>query len=259
MNSNEQAVAICGIPSEREFSILQNVAKTASISGLYGNMGGEQKIFMILLAARELGVPPVQALNGGIWNIQGKIEISARLMNSMIRRAGHSIRITYCDATKCVVEGKRKDSGDSFVSQFTIEDAIKAGLANRGPWKTYTEDMLYSRAMSRLARRLFPDVIGSAYVEGEIRDAKSEANELVVEVQESSPQETDEEAENLAAGFVQNFPELDQSLAVTYMNKYSSHWKKTMSQSIEDYQDREKFLLDFGKWKAKEEKKSQST
>jgi hypothetical protein len=30
--------------------------------------------------------------------------------------------------------------------------------------------MLYARAMSRLARRLFSDVIGTAYVEGEIRD-----------------------------------------------------------------------------------------
>lgn len=254
MTCNEKAVAPCAIPSDREFETLQMVAKTACTSGLYGNVGSEQKIFMILLAARELGLPPVQALNGGIWNIQGKIEISARLMNSMIRRAGHSISIKHCDSTKCVLEGKRADNGDTFTSQFTIEDAIKAGLANRGPWKTYTEDMLYSRAMSRLGRRLFPDVIGTAYVEGEIRDAKAEivAQEIVVETEE-----TEVEAEKLLILFLQDYPELDQSLAVIYMKKYAAHWKKTMRESISDYQDREKFLLDFGKWKAKEEKKSQ--
>jgi len=256
MTSNQQ-VALCGVPSEREFSVLLNVAKTASASGLYGNMGGEQKIFMILLAARELGIPPVQALNGGIWNIQGKIEISARLMNSMIRRAGHSIRVVQLDATKCVLEGKRKDNGDSFTSQFTVDDATKAGLMNRGPWKTYTEDMLYSRAMSRLARRLFPDVIGTAYVEGEIRGAEAEIISTEIQSEAVEIQETPELIDTMLSDFLCNFPELDKEKASVYMKKYSAHWKKTMSQSLQDYQDREKFLLDFGKWKAHEERKNQ--
>ena len=34
--------------------------------------------------------------------------------------------------------------------------------------------MLYARAASRLARRLFPDVIGTMYVEGEVSAEKSE-------------------------------------------------------------------------------------
>jgi hypothetical protein len=155
---------------ENEMKLFTTIAKYAAQSGLYKNAGGEAAIFMILLAAHDLGIKPTIALNGGIWNIQGKIEISARLMTSMIRKAGHSISIKECTDKICVMKGKRSDNGDEAEASFSIEDANKAGLAGRDVWKKYAEDMLYARAMSRLARRLFPDVIGTAYVEGEIRD-----------------------------------------------------------------------------------------
>ncbi len=159
------------MPSQEEFQMLQVIAKNAQDSGLYAGVGQQSKIFMVLLAARELGVSPMLALNGGIWNIQGKIEISARLMNGLIRRAGHSIKIVVSNDTHCTLLGTRKD-GDSFECSFNIDDAIKAGLAGGNVWKKYPADMLYNRCMSRLARRLFSDVIGNAYVEGEIREAK---------------------------------------------------------------------------------------
>lgn len=159
------------MPSQEEFQMLQIISKNAQDSGLYAGMGQQSKILMVLLAARELGVSPMLALNGGIWNIQGKIEISARLMNGLIRRAGHSIKIIISNDTHCSLLGTRKD-GDSFETSFNMDDAIKAGLAGGNVWKKYPADMLYNRCMSRLARRLFSDVIGNAYVEGEIREAK---------------------------------------------------------------------------------------
>lgn len=159
------------MPTAQDFQMLQVIAKNAADSGLYSGMGQQAKIFMVLLAARELGVSPMLALNGGIWNIQGKIEISARLMNALIRRSGHSIKIIVSTDTECRLLGKRND-GDSFETSFTMEDATKAGLSGSNVWKKYPADMLYNRCMSRLARRLFPDVIGTAYVEGEIRESK---------------------------------------------------------------------------------------
>ncbi len=159
------------MPSAQEFQMLQVIAKNAQDSGLYSGVGQQSKIFMVLLAARELGVSPMLALNGGIWNIQGKIEISARLMNGLIRRAGHSIKIVISNDTICTLLGTRSD-GDSFETSFSMDDAIKAGLAGGNVWKKYPGDMLYNRCMSRLARRLFPDVIGNSYVEGEIRESK---------------------------------------------------------------------------------------
>jgi hypothetical protein len=159
------------MPSQQEFQMLQVIAKNAQDSGLYAGVGQQAKIFMVLLAARELGISPMLALNGGIWNIQGKIEISARLMNGLIRRAGHSIKVVTSTDTHCTLLGKRSD-GDSFETSFTMDDANKAGLSSGNVWKKYPADMLYNRCMSRLARRLFPDVIGTAYVEGEIKESK---------------------------------------------------------------------------------------
>lgn len=158
-------------PSQVDLQSVSMIARTAHASSMYSGIGGEAKIMMILLAAKELGVGPCQALNGGIWSIQGKIEISARLMNGLIRRAGHSIKVIRSDDECCTLRGTRTD-GDSFECSFTMEDAIKAGLAGSNVWKKYPGDMLYNRCMSRLGRRLFSDVIGQCYIEGEIKEAK---------------------------------------------------------------------------------------
>jgi hypothetical protein len=239
------------VPTENEFQTLKTMAQMAVVSGLYQGVGSEAKIMMVLLAARELGISPMIALNGGIWNIQGKIEISARLMNSMIRRAGHSISIKHSDSTKCIIEGKRVDNGDTCIAQFTIEDARAAGISNRSTWKTYAEDMLYSRAMSRLARRLFPDVIGSAYVEGEIRDVKCE---IVESIQEEQIEEDEETTKAKFSELLADYPEEKWPLIQSYLDKYSTYWKKTLYQSLIDYQDREKFKKDFTKWEVKQGK-----
>jgi hypothetical protein len=168
MTANIPAIKNDLLPSIQEFQMFQTISKSAKASGLYG--GDENKVFMILLAARELGIPPMLALNGGIWNIQGKIEISARLMNSMIRRAGHKMSIKSTDK-ECTITGVRSDTQEEHTETFTWSMAEKAGLTSGNVWKKYPEDMLYNRCMSRLARRLFPDVIGTAYVEGEIKEA----------------------------------------------------------------------------------------
>lgn len=248
------------IPSDSEFKILQTVSRNASASGLYSGIGSEQKIFMILLSARELGIPPMQALNGGIWNIQGKIEISARLMNAMIRRAGHSIKVVQCDETKCIIHGRRTDSGDEFTSQFTIEDAKKAGLTSRQNWKTYTEDMLYSRAMSRLARRLFPDIIGTAYVEGEIQESKIldskniEEIENVEEIKNEVVEIIDITQEEINAYLENNWPEEKQNFRL-YLDMVKNKKEMSYRQCIEKFEEHKELTKNtFLSWLSKQNK-----
>lgn len=242
------------IPTDNEFQTLQVIARNATLSGLYNAVGNEQKIFMILLAARELGIKPMMALNGGLWNIQGKIEVSARLMTNLIRQAGHSMTVKTINDRECIIEGKRADNGDVQQASFTIEEATRAGLVRSGGnWTKYPQDMLYARALSRLARRLFADVIGTAYVEGEIRESlkhtKEESLETIAceEVKESL-----EEATNLIEAFLLNYPAEYHEDIKSYLDKYSNHWKKTIKQTLSDYSDVEKFLKDFNKWKNKE-------
>ena len=188
--SNEITTINNNFPSQVELQSVALIARTAHSSGLYGGIGGESKIMMILLTAKELGVGPCQALNGGIWSIQGKVEISARLMNGLIRRAGHSIKVVRSDDECCTLNGTRTD-GDSFEVSFTKQDAEKAGLWGSNTWKKYPSDMLYNRCMSRLGRRLFPDVIGQCYVEGEIKEAKEVERMEQVNLQEKDLQQAE--------------------------------------------------------------------
>lgn len=157
------------IPTVDEMNTYHTIAKTAYQSAFFGKLGGESGILSIMLMARELGLPPMQAIMGGMNNIQGKIELSARLMNSMIRKRGHKIEVLICTKEKCVLKGTRCDTGESLEVEFSVQDAKQAGsFKNGGPWEKYPDDMCFKSALSKLARRLFADVISTAYVEGEI-------------------------------------------------------------------------------------------
>ena len=160
------------VPTNDELSVYQLIAKTAAQSQLYAKIGGETGLLSIMLMARELGIPPMQALTS-MSMIQGKVEVSPRLMNMMIRKAGHRLDILECSETSCKIKGTRNDTKEEYTCSYTIDEARKAGLVRSGGgWEKYASDMLFARCLSRLARRLFADVISSAYVEGEISDAE---------------------------------------------------------------------------------------
>lgn len=171
------------IPSDRELQAMQLMAKNATQSKFFNTLNGESGILSIMLYAKELGLPLMQCLFGGMHNIQGKIELSSRLMNSMIRKAGHRIEIIESTDVKCVLKGTRKDTEETCTVSMTIEDAKRAGIVkSTGGWVNWPSDMLFARVISRLARRLFADVIGTAYVEGEISDQssnKKDSRELI--------------------------------------------------------------------------------
>jgi len=136
----------------------------------YKRMGAEG-IYAIVEKAKSIGVSPLEALNGGMYYVQGKVELTSAMMNHLIRANGHSItKDKRSDESICILHGKRKDNGDTWVESFSIDDAKQAGIY-RNQWIKYPKDMLFARALSRLARQLFPDIIKGCYVQGEISDA----------------------------------------------------------------------------------------
>jgi hypothetical protein len=128
-------------------------------------------IYAIVEKAKAVGVNPMEALNGGFYFVQGKVEMTSAMMNQLIRSKKHSItKDKKSDDTICILHGKRADNGDTWVESFSIDDAKKAGIY-RNQWLRYPKDMLFARALSRLARQLFPDTICGMYVQGEISEA----------------------------------------------------------------------------------------
>lgn len=140
---------------------------------------GHEAIALIIAKCRDIGISPLKGLNGGMCSINGKIEMTSNLMHMMIREKKHSITVDKkSDNNICILHGKRADNGDTCMVTFSIEDAKAAGLIRPNtPWTKYPSDMLFARALSRLARRLFPDVVQGCYVEGELKDSLTIKNE----------------------------------------------------------------------------------
>lgn len=173
------------VPNKEEFDIIQMMAKTASESKHFERMGGFPGIFSLALYAREMGIGPLTALHGGLQNIMGKVTMSSEMMNSLIRQKGHKLEILECTPTLCRIKGTRKDTGENYTATFSLEDARRAGLVKGGGgYEKHPEDMLFARCISKLRRRLFPDVASRAYVHGEIPDEEEpktlETAEIVV-------------------------------------------------------------------------------
>lgn len=147
----------------------KTLCREAMRSGQYGALN-EASMLNLMLTAKDLGISPMKALNGGFYVLNGKICMSTAMMADRIRKEGHSIKILEWTDEKCVIIGKRRDNEDSIKFEFTMQDAARAGLVNSPTWKKYPKQMLYNRAMATLARTLFPDVVGNAYSEDEKYD-----------------------------------------------------------------------------------------
>jgi methionine salvage enolase-phosphatase E1 len=152
---------------KQELDYFRMLAATAAKGGTSNSI---ETLMNIMLTAKDLGISPMKAINGGFYIVNGKIAMSTALMADRIRKQGHSLKIPEWTNQKCVILGVRKDNGDSVKFEFTIEDAQTAGLTSSPTWKKFPKQMLYNRAMSTIARTLFPDVVGNAYSEDEKYD-----------------------------------------------------------------------------------------
>ena len=162
---------------QKRIATYKDLATIAIKSGCYGAMTVDTAM-NVMLSASDLGVSPMKALNGGFHVIKGKISMAGHLISDRIRAAGHSIKVIEHTRDKCVMIGVRKDNGDSYKCEYDIEDAKLAGLQKSQTWMSYPKDMLYNRAISRLGRILFSDVVGACYSEDEGHDIAQTPTEL---------------------------------------------------------------------------------
>lgn len=166
------------VPTLQELDSFQVIASVASKNPSWRKLGGNGSdeqivatILSVMLLARELGINPMVAISGGINNIQGKFELSARIINQLIRQHGHKIVQRQLNDKMCTLWGKRKDTGEEMEVTYHIEEAQRCGLVRDGSmWKKCPQDMLFARCISRLGRRLAPDALGGCYVEGELQE-----------------------------------------------------------------------------------------
>ena len=244
-------------PSEHEIMVYHSMAEQAVNSKMYKGIGDKSGVMMIMLSARELGISPMMALNGGLNIINGKVEISARMMSALIRKAGHRVKVKECSATECVLVGERCDTGEIQAASFSVEEAKQAGIFKAGGgWTKWPKDMCFARALSRLARQLFSDVIGIGYVEGEIQHHAEiqpviSEDVLTEEIHEIQEIEVDNVAEHVEK-FINLFDREDKQLALEYLKVVQKHFDWTAIQTVKELmKDENKLFEKFNSWKSK--------
>lgn len=202
----------------------------------YAKMG-QEGIYAVVAKAKSMGIDPMDALNGALYVVKGRVGMSTEQMACLVRQAGHSVtKDSKSNDQVCILHGRRKDNGDTWTVSFSVSDAKRAGIyQEKGPWGNYPSVMCYNRAMSMLFRQLFPDLSkGAGYTLDELKEIadKSEKNNFQ-SVQEAEFEEikeciTQEQCDNLGEVLSQCDPE--------YLQKV---WKtlKEMIPPIKDLKD----------------------
>lgn len=146
--------------------------------------GKPDDIIAAALYGRELGFGLATSLVL-IDVIEGNPELNAEGKLSLIRSRGHSVQ-GYVNEEEARLVGTRIDNGDTLEVVFTYAEAEKVQIASwtgdrnnrrktmtplvaKDNWQNFRQDMLWARAVSRLGRRLFGDVLqGFSYDRDEI-------------------------------------------------------------------------------------------
>lgn len=170
------------IPNKEEWAIIDSICKSAADSKYFQALGGYAGAVCVVLYGREIGVSPMIALMN-FQNVQGKLTMSAELMHSLILQAGHKIEIRQLDDNGCIIWGKRKDNGAEYIATYGPSDAKRANLFKQGgSYDKNPTDMYFARAISRMKRRLTPDIATKAYVFGEIEEEPEKEDKKTLEV-----------------------------------------------------------------------------
>ncbi|MFE4210272.1 MULTISPECIES: recombinase RecT [Streptomyces] len=145
---------------------------------------------------RALGLDVVTTITT-IHVIKGKPTQSADLMLGRARSAGHRVRIK-SERTRCEVRIMRHDDpDDESVVEWTLDDAVTAGLCTLRdgrpysrdqknqpqPWEKFPRAMLRSRAIAEAVRIACPEVLhGAIYTPEELGEVvDQEGNPVIVD------------------------------------------------------------------------------
>lgn len=144
-----------------------------------------EQAIAIAIKGHEIGMPMMQAF-AQISIIKGKPCLGGEGMLAMIYKncPGAVINFIRNDNEACLIEAKRPGP-DHKLTQFgfNIEDAKRAGLLGKDNWKQYPRAMNRNRAISEMARSIFPDAIaGISYTPEEMGAVVNEDGEVVQQV-----------------------------------------------------------------------------
>lgn len=135
------------LPEKMEWS--RALASSNLLPKQYQNNPGN--LLFAVEYADALGVSRINAITS-IHVIEGKPTASADLIASLVRRAGHKLRVSGDDTYALAQLIRADDPEFTYEARWDIAKARAAGLVGKGVWKAYPGAMLRSRAITEVAR-----------------------------------------------------------------------------------------------------------
>jgi len=147
VRSEPRTVAAVSEPREMSFSeMMQMGTELAKTGFLPDAIKNGAQAAAIILAGREMGMPPMRALRSLVL-VKGKVTESADSQLARFKSDGGHAKFTTLDETKAVL-WLRHPNGDEHTETFTMDDAKRAGLTSSGMYQKFAKPMLRSRAIT---------------------------------------------------------------------------------------------------------------
>lgn len=151
---------------ESEMTLAKALATSSLVPRDY--RGQPANVLLAISMGHALGLEPAIALTG-IKVIDGQPSLSAQLQAALVRRAGHKLRIVHEDGAATAILIRRDDPDYEHRVTWTMQRAERAGLAGKGAWRQYPDQMLANRAITEAVRMAASDVLlGLAYAPEEL-------------------------------------------------------------------------------------------
>ena len=155
------------------FNEMKEAAEMMAKSGLFPQWNSTEKMMSLMLLCRAEGCDPISAVNR-YDNIQGRVSKKPQAMLDDFIAAGGKVQWTTSTNNEACATFTTPD-GLKHVESFTMEDARRAGLANKDVWKKYPKAMLRARCISAAMRAVFPGATNLMYTPEETEDIEPQA------------------------------------------------------------------------------------
>lgn len=191
MSTNSAALAVMTDPGALKERMQYAQALAASNLIPKHFQGQPANVLIAVEYGKALGIDTIIAING-IAVINGKPSMSSDLMSSMVRRAGHKLRITEDTENKSVtaILIRADDPDHEFKATWDEAKARDAGLWGKRdrngaptPWVLYPLQMLRARAISEVCRQGASDALSGVIYTPEELGAAVDEDEHVIHAQ----------------------------------------------------------------------------
>ena len=157
--------ASVAIPSAQNLRML---AQDLLNSGLFPNIKNVAGAITVIEYGKELGIPPVAALQT-MSIVNGRLCLEAKAIMAVFQNHGGKIKILERSKTLARIE-LSKEGQESYVHEYTMEQAKTEKLAGKDNWLKMPETMLFWRAVATGIRLFDPGAIFGLYSREELAD-----------------------------------------------------------------------------------------